>query len=45
MRQEPPYCSLEERARRRLLDPGAADSAEKGDRPGHAVGDAQISAP
>jgi hypothetical protein len=37
MPQEPPYCPLEERARRRLLDFCAANAAEKRDRPGHAV--------
>jgi hypothetical protein len=45
MRHEPAYCPLEERARRRPLDPGAADAAKKGDGPGHAVRDAQIYAP
>jgi hypothetical protein len=45
MRQEPPYCPFEERARRRLLDPGTAEAAKKGDDPGHAMGDAQIRAP
>src|SRR6266567_4802569 len=45
MCQEPAHRPLEEWACGLGLDAGAADAAEKGDGPGRAMGEAQVSAP